>query len=208
MKRFAIQKHLLTLLLLADIVDWVLFTLSTIFLIKANLGESLNSRTRTMFFFNSPRDKMQVSTLSAQLGLGSELVDWHWDATSVSYGPLLIDSSPRTDDRLRYCTNTGSIPSNFYIPDRLKQSKLLDYEHTKSLYSPGVPIISPQMQKSFPSVLPKRVYPVSLQMHKKSPHLKPAKRKKTSRGKILKRGSSIVSKKYNVEAKNRHSGVQ
>ena len=52
------------------------------------------------------------------------------------------------------------------------------------------------MQKSFPSVLPKRVYPVSLRMHKKSAERKPAKHKKTSRGKISKRGSTIVSKTY------------
>ena len=64
---------------------------------------------------------MQVTTLSTQLGPGSKLVDWYPDATSVPFGHLLIDSSPRTDDRLRDCTNTGSIPSKFYIPDQLKQ---------------------------------------------------------------------------------------
>ena len=53
---------------------------------------------------------MQVTTLSTQLGLGSELVDWYRDATSVPFGHLLIDLSPRTDDRLRYCTNSGSVP--------------------------------------------------------------------------------------------------
>ena len=100
---------------------------------------------------------MQVTTLSKQLGLGSEQVGWYRDATSVPFGHLLIDLSPRTDDRLRYCTNSGYIPSNFYNPDRLKQSKLLDDAHAKSLYSPSVPIIFPQMQTSFPSVLPKRV---------------------------------------------------
>ena len=89
---------------------------------------------------------MQVSMLSAQFGPGSELVDWYRDRTSVPYGPLLIDLSPRTDGRLRYCSNTGSITSNFYIPDRLKQSKILDDDHTKSLYSRNVPIIFPQMQ--------------------------------------------------------------
>ena len=51
------------------------------------------------------------------------------------------------------------------------------------------------MQRSFPSGLPKRVYPVSLRMHKKSAQRKPAKHKKTSRGKISKRGSTIVSKR-------------
>ena len=73
----------------------------------------------------SLRDAMQVSTISAQLGLESKLVDWYRDATSVPYGRLLIDLSPPTDDRLRYCTNTGSIPTNFYTPDRLEQSKFL-----------------------------------------------------------------------------------
>ena len=54
---------------------------------------------------------MQRTTLSTQLGLGSERVGWYRDATSVPFGHLLIDLSPRTDDRLRYCTNTGSTPS-------------------------------------------------------------------------------------------------
>ena len=127
---------------------------------------------------------MQVTTLSTQLGLGSELVDWYGDATSVPFGHLLIHLSPRTDDRLRFCTNLGSIPSKLYIPDPLKQSKILDNEHTKPLYSPNVPIIFPQMQKSFPSVLSKRVHPVSLRMHNESAQRKPAKHKKTSRDKI------------------------
>ena len=122
---------------------------------------------------------MQVTTLSTQFGLGSELVDWYRDALSVPFGHLLNDMSPRTDERLRYCTNTGSVPSNFCIPDRLKQSNFLNDEHTKSLYFPSVPIIFPQMQKSFPSVLPKKVYPVSLRMHNKSAQRKPAEHKKT-----------------------------
>ena len=138
----------------------------------SKLGRDVELQNTQVDLFKSPRDVMQVTTLSTQLGVGSELVDWYRDATSVPFGHLLIDLSPRTDDRLRYCTNTGSIPSKLYIPDRLKQSKVLNDEHTKSLYSPKVPIIFPQMQKSFPSVLPKRVYPVSLRMHNK-----PAQRK-------------------------------
>ena len=174
---------------------------------QSKLGRDVELQNTHIVLFKSPRHVMQVTTLSTQLCLGSELVDWYWDATSVPFGHLLIDLLPRTGDRLRYCTNTGSIPSKFYIPDRLKQSKFLDDEHTKSLYSPSVPIIFPQMQKSFPSVLPKRVCPVSLQMHKKSAQRKPAKRKKTSRGKISKLGSTIVSTTNNME-KKRHSGVR
>ena len=57
---------------------------------------------------------MQLSTFIAHLGLGSELVDWYQDATSVPYGHLLVVARPRTDDQLRYCTNTTSILINLY----------------------------------------------------------------------------------------------
>ena len=33
---------------------------------------------------------MQVTTLSTQLGLGSELVDWYRDAKSVPFGHFLL----------------------------------------------------------------------------------------------------------------------
>ena len=132
---------------------------------QSKLGRDVELQNTHNVLFKSPRVVMQITTLSTQLGLSSELVDCFRDATSVPLGHLLIDLSPRSDDRLRYCTNTGPIPSKIYIPDRLKQSKDLDDEPTISLYSPSVPNFFPQMQKPFPSVLPKRVYPVSLRMH-------------------------------------------
>ena len=98
---------------------------------------------------------MQVTTLGAQLSLRSELVEWYRDATSVPFGHLLIDLSPRTDYRLRFCTNIGSVPSRFHIPERVKHLRTLVDKDTKSLYSPSVPIAFPQMQKSLSSVLPK-----------------------------------------------------
>ena len=100
---------------------------------QSKLGIDVELQNTHIVLFKSPRDVMQLTTLSTQLGLGSELADWYRDATSVPFGHLLIALSPRTDDQLLYCTNTGSIPSNFYIPDRLKLSKILDEEHTKSL---------------------------------------------------------------------------
>ena len=150
---------------------------------------------------------MQVSTFSAQLGLVSELVDWYRDATSVPYDHFLIYLSRRTDDRLRYCTNTGSISSKFTIPDRLEQSKNLDDEHTQSLYSPSVPVFFPQMKNSFPLVLPKIVYTVSLRMHNKSSQRKPAMHKKTSRGKISTQGSTIVLKRTTFKQR-RDTGIR
>ena len=151
---------------------------------------------------------MQVTTLSTQLGLGSELVVWYRDATSVPFGHLLIDLSPRTGDRLRYCTNSGSVPTKIYILDRLKHLKTLDDEHTKSLYSPCVPIAFPQMQKPLSSVLLKRVYPVYMRMHSKSAQRKLANHIKTSREKSSRRSLVAIAKKNNLEVKKKRSVVR
>ena len=142
------------------------------------------------------------------MGLGSEPVDWYRDGTSVPFGLLSIDLSPRTDDRLRYCTNSGYVPSKFYIPELLKHLRTLDDEHTKSLYSPSVPIAFPQMQKSLSSDLPKRVYPVSIRMHSKSTQRKLANRKKTSRGEVSRRSLVTIAKENNLETKKKRSVVR
>ena len=83
---------------------------------QSKLGRDVVVQNTHIVLFKSPCDVMQVTTLSTHLGLGSELVDWYRYATSVPFGHLLIGLSPRTDDRLPFCTNTGSIPSKFYIP--------------------------------------------------------------------------------------------
>ena len=100
---------------------------------------------------------MQVSTLSAQLGLGTELLDWWRDATSVPNGHLLIQLSPCTVDRLRYCTISGSVLSKFYITDRFKHLQSLDHEHTDSVYFSSVPLVFPHMQKPFLLSCPKEL---------------------------------------------------
>ena len=119
-----------------------------------------------------------MNTLSIQLS--SSLVDWYRDATSVPFGHMLIDLSPRTDDRLRYCTNSGKTLSKFYVPESLKHLTTLDDELTKSLYSPRVSIISPQLQKTISPIVSIRVYLVSKRVHSKHTPRKLAKRKKTS----------------------------
>ena len=82
--------------------------------LKSKIGRCVELQNRHIVISKSLRVLMQASTLSAQLGLWSELVDWFGDATFVPYGHLLIDLLPCTDNRLRYCKNTGSIPSNFF----------------------------------------------------------------------------------------------
>ena len=69
---------------------------------QSKLGRDVELQNTHIVLFNSPRDVMQVTTLSTQVGLGSELIDWYRDATSVPFGHLLIDLSPRTDARLSY----------------------------------------------------------------------------------------------------------
>ena len=174
---------------------------------QSKLGRDVELQNTHIVLFKSPRDVMQVTTLGAQWGLGSKLVDWYCDATSVPFGNLLIDLSPRTDDRLRYCTNSGSVPSNFYISALLKHLGTLDDKHTKSLYSPIVPIAFPQIQNSLSSVLPKRVYPVSMRMHSESTQRKIENNKKTSRGKISRRSMVIIAKKNNLELRKKRSVV-
>ena len=77
---------------------------------QSKLGRDIEQPKTQIVLFKFPRDVMQVSTLSAQLGLGSELVDWYCHATSFPYGPSMIDLLPHSDDRLRYCLN-----SEFFI---------------------------------------------------------------------------------------------
>ena len=64
------------------------------------------------------------------------------------------------------------------------------------------------MQKPLSSVLPKRVYPVSMRMYSKSTKMKLANYKKTSGGKVSKRSLVTVAKKNNLEAKRKHSVVR
>ena len=83
---------------------------------QSKLGRDVEIQNTYIVILKSPRDVMQVVSLSAELGFRSELVDWYRDAKSVPFGHLLIDLLPRADDRLRYCTNTGLIPSKFFYP--------------------------------------------------------------------------------------------
>ena len=60
---------------------------------QSKLGRDVELQNKHIVLFKSPRDVHQVATLSVQLGLGSALVDWYRDATSVPFGHLLIDFS-------------------------------------------------------------------------------------------------------------------
>ena len=167
---------------------------------QSKLGRDVELQNTHFVLFKSPRDVHQVATLSVRLGLGSALVDWYRDATSVPFGYLLIDFSQRTDDRFRYCTKSGNIPSKFYVPDNLKHLKDLDVEHNKSLYSPSIPALFPRMQNSVSKNLSKRIYPISQRVHRQPAARKLVRSKKKTRRKVHRRNSRTVLKKNNLEA--------
>ena len=167
---------------------------------QSKLGGDVEVQNTHIVLFMSPRDVHQVATLSGQLGLGSDLVDCYPDATSVPFGHLLIDLSPRIDDRLRYCTSSGNIPSNFHVPDNLKHLKLLDDEHTKSLYTPSIPALFPRMQNLVCKNLSKRIYPTSHWMDLQPAAGKFVRSKKKSRREVQRQNSWTVFQKKNLEA--------
>ena len=83
---------------------------------KSANGRDTELQNTHIVLFKSPRDGQQIDLLGKQLGLGKTLRKWYAEATSVPYGPLLIDSSPKTNDLLRYSTDVTSFPTKFLLP--------------------------------------------------------------------------------------------
>ena len=174
---------------------------------QSKLGRDVELQNTDIVLSKSPRDVHQVATLNVQLRLGSALVDWYRDATSVPFGHSLIDLFPRTEDHSRYCTNRGKNPSKFYAPDNLKHLKYLNDEHTKSLYSPSIPALFPRMQKSVSKNLSKRFYPISQRVHCQPAPRKLVRSKNKTRPKLQRRNSRTVFKKNNLEATKKYAFV-
>ena len=98
------------------------------------LGRDVEFQSKYIVLFKSPRVVLQIKTISQQLRRGSQLKEWYQDATSIPYGHLLIDLTPKKVDSLRYCSNNESFPTNFYLPAR-KETKFLNDEYNTSLFS-------------------------------------------------------------------------
>ena len=127
---------------------------------QSKLGRDVELQNTHIVLFKSPRDVLQINTLSQQLGLVSQLKEWYQDATSVPCGRLFIDLTPKTVNFLRYWSNSGSVPTNFYLPAGI-ETKILDDEYTIRLYSPNNSKIFPKASKTIHSQLPKRFHSVS-----------------------------------------------
>ena len=77
---------------------------------QINFGRDVELQNIHIVIFKSPRDVLQINTLSQELGLGSQLKEWYHDATSIPSNYLLVDITPKTVDSLRYCKNRVSVP--------------------------------------------------------------------------------------------------
>ena len=115
---------------------------------QSNLERDEKLQNTQRVLFKSPRDVLQIITISQQLGLGYQLKEWYQDATSVPYGQLLIDLNPKTVDSLRFCSNGGSVTTEFYLPSGV-ETKVLDDEYTIRLYSPNISKYFPKASKKF-----------------------------------------------------------
>ena len=92
--------------------------------------------------------------------------EWNQDATSTPYGHLLIDLTPKTVDLLRYCTNSGSVLSKFYLPAGT-ETKFLDDEHTIRLYTPNISNIFTKTSKTIHPPLSKKFHSIHQGMSSK-----------------------------------------
>ena len=106
---------------------------------KSAVGRDPDLQNTHIVLFKSPRDVQQITRLGTQLGLGKQLTEWYKRATSDLHGHLMIDLHPKTRDELRYCSRVAAFPTKFYLP--LSQAKItnIDDEHTKRVYSFGLP---------------------------------------------------------------------
>ena len=53
---------------------------------QSKLGRDVELQNTHIMFFKSPRDVLEINTLSQQLGGGSQLKEWYQDATFTPYG--------------------------------------------------------------------------------------------------------------------------
>ena len=153
--------------------------------------------------FKSPRDVLQINTLSQQQGLGSLLKEWYQDATSFPYGHLLIDSTPKTVDSLRYCSNSGSVPTKVYLRVGI-ETKILDDEYTVRLYSPNISKIFSKASKTIHSQLPKRFHSVSERVFSKPIKRRASISSERRRSKTSKRNFRTNTKKNSSTQKKNY----
>ena len=115
---------------------------------QSKLGRDVESQNTHIVLFKSPRDVLQINTLSQQLGLGSQLKEWYQDATTTPYGHLLIDLTPKTVDSLRYAQTVVQFYQSFIYQQEQKLSFWTMSIQYVSIF-PIFQIFSQKLQKQF-----------------------------------------------------------
>jgi hypothetical protein len=145
---------------------------------KSSLGRDIELQNTHIVLFKSPRDVHQVGKLSHQLGLGRQLIEWYKDATSKPFGHLLVDLSPRTVDKLRFCTATTSYPSQFYLPSSQARISNIDDTYTTRIYTEALPIVFTKMSDNFPRNVSTKFHSLFMRMRNKHSNRKITNSKK------------------------------
>ena len=167
---------------------------------KSSLGRDIELQNTHIVLFKSPRDVNQVQKLGQQLGFGNHFTKWYQDATSIPFGHLLIDLSPRTNDKLRFSTNIGSFPTKFYLPPSQARVSEIEDDNSKRLYTEGIPNFLAKAAGNISKALPNRLYQIRVRMRQKSYRGKPGNISISSR-KIQKIHKVPHSKKINSKGK-------
>ena len=127
------------------------------------MGKRVELQSTHIVLFKQLRDVLRIKTFSQQFGLGSSLKEYYQDAKSIPYGNLLIDLTRNTVDLLRLCTNSGSVPSKFYLPEGT-ETKFLDNEQIIRLYTPNILNNFPKNSKTVYTPLSKKCQSVPQRM--------------------------------------------
>ena len=115
----------------------------------------------------------------------------------MQHGHLLIDLTPKTVDSLRYCSNSDSVLTKFYLPVGI-ETNFLDDEYTLRLYPPNISKNFTKASKTIHSQLSKRFHSVSERAFSK-----PIKRRASRSSK--RRRSKISNKKFRTNTKKNSS---
>ena len=72
---------------------------------QGKCARTLNLNTAYIVLLKNPRNTQQVALLGHQLGIGKTLQEAYKDATGKSFGYLVVDLSPKSDENYRLRTN-------------------------------------------------------------------------------------------------------
>ena len=144
MQKFVVQLFFIKLPPHQDVSDWKLHTIFTSCLFKVNWVRYVELQSTHTFLFKTPRNLMKISNLNTQLGLGSNIVEWLWVATSLHYNFYWLTC--RHEQTINYVTvqTAEPFPQLSSIPNDWRVWCLLNDKHTECLNSPIFPIILTQ----------------------------------------------------------------